>query len=308
MKKIIMSLVLSAGFTLVASVNFEGKSVDEIFSLLDQALIKAFENRTLSKQGLDVAAKKDFEAAVNAAFAIATRASAFADVKNALAQLPNQLSQLMVMTDYLKDQPATAKKRAVEDIKSLRATAADLEQIGLNTSIAGIMPDLYAKWDAEAQNIEVERSRKEKLLFKSGKLKEEQLLTTPEQRAFFKQYMQLAPSRDLKQAEMDGLLLQSGVTNSRRTKLINGYAIENLIDALGKYAYFLTNGRADAPQKEKVTDYAYDLQRQLRNLYGISRDEGLLINKAPTSAALLYKISSIYTTIWDQLLKELGAA
>lgn len=308
MKKFIMLAIIVGCNIQAAQVNFASKSVDEIFSLLDQALIKAFENRTLSQQGLDPAAKKDFEATINAALTVAARAPAFGNVRTGLAQLPNQWAQLVLTTDYLKGQPATAKKGAIDEIKTLRAQAANLEQIGLNAAIIGIQPDLYTKWDDDVKDIEVERSRKEKLLLKSGKLKEEQLLTTPEQRAFFKLYMQSSPGRDLTRAEMDALLLQAGVTNSRRTKLINGYVIENLIDALGKYAYFLTSGKADAPQRDKVADYAYAVQKQLRNLYGISRDEALLINKAPASAALLYKISSIYKALWDALLKELGAA
>jgi hypothetical protein len=306
MKKIIMLAMMCVCGMQANGRDVAGKPVDEIFSLLDQAFIKAFENRTLSTQALDPAAKRDFETTVNAALAVANRAPAHAEVQQGLAMLPDQLTQLLLMTEFLKNMPAGAKKQTINDVKALRAQANQLERIGLHASVVAIQPELYAKWDNEASNIEVERSRKEKLLFKSAKLKEEHLLN-PEQRAFFSLFIQMAPGRDLTTEEMDALLLQTGVTSSRKTKLINGYAIENLIDAMGKYAYLLTKGKADAPQRETVASYAYDIQQQLRKLYGISKDEALLINKAPVSAALLYKISSTYKAIWDKLLKELGA-
>ena len=71
MKKIIMSVFAVVCSMQAAQVNFSGKSVDEIFSALDQALLKAFEGRVLTVNGLDQLGKKDFENTANAALAVA---------------------------------------------------------------------------------------------------------------------------------------------------------------------------------------------------------------------------------------------
>jgi hypothetical protein len=307
MKKIIMLLVAVVCSTHAGQVNFSGKSVDEIFSALDQALLKAFEGRTLTTQGLDNAGKRDFETTANAALAVANKASALPQIKSDLAQLPDLLSQLMLVIEFIKGQTASAKKNTINDIKALHDNAVYLEKDALKAAWPALQPYLYEKWDADVRTIEVEKSRKEKLLFKSAKLKAEHLLT-PEQQEFFNTYMQLSPGRDLGSAEMDAQLLQSGVTSTSKSKLRNTYAIENLTDALGKYAYLLTSGKADAPQRDKVANYAYEVQQQLRNLYGLSKDEALLVHKLPASTAILYKLSSIYKTVLEKLLKELGAA
>lgn len=307
MKKVIMSLLAVACSVHAGQINFSGKPVDEIFSALDQAFLKAFEGRTLTSQGLDLAGKRDFENTANAALAVANRAPALPQVKSDLAQLPDLLTQLTLIIGFIKEQPASAKKVTLNDIKALYNSAVSLEKDALKALLPALQPYLYKKWDADASTIEVEKSRKEKLLLKSAKLKAEHLLT-PEQQTFLNTYMQLAPGRDLSSAEMEAQLLHAGVISTSISKLRNSFAIDNLMDALGKYAYLLTSGKADAPQRDKVANYAYEVQQQLRNLYGLSKDESFLVHKLPVSTAILYKLSSMYKTVLEKLLRELGAA